>query len=360
MAVIRLRHLDARTPVGNLLSPRRLHSGAAVASINPNALIPMPQPQRSRRTHSSHALSRRDIIALGALAACGLGPAALLAAESAPTAKGLEQELAGLEEKWNGTFSLEVHRLDAPGHFALRPTDVRPTASTCKLFILCELFRQAEAGMIDLNTPLTWKPEHHRTGDGILRAMIPGQQLSAHNLAVLMITLSDNIATAVLADFVGAEKINRSLKTWSLADSNFYEGLPAGPRAQQMKQPVSSARDLCSLVTRIYRQEILTPKSCEEIIRIMRAQRCNDMLARYLPVGEDWGQAPTWIANKTGYGQCRVDVGIVKSAAVTLSLAMFFKPTAPPRHRAKSMSDYPPVLAMAHACEAVYRHFANA
>ncbi|MEY4938835.1 MAG: hypothetical protein RIQ93_570 [Verrucomicrobiota bacterium] len=320
----------------------------------------MTQPQQQDRIHSSEALSRREMIALGALAACGLGPASLFATEPAANLKELEKELAGLEEKWNGTFSLEVHRLDAPGHFALRSADVRPTASTCKLFILCELFRQAEAGMIDLKTPLTWKPEHHRTGDGILRAMVPGQEVSAHNLAVLMITLSDNIATAVLADFVGAENINRSLKSWNLADSNFYEGLPAGHRAQQMQQPVSSARDLCSLVTRIYRHEILTPKFCEEIIRIMRAQRCNDMLARYLPVGEDWGQASTWIANKTGYGQCRVEVGIVKSAAVTLSLGMFFKPKTLPRHRSKSMSDYPPVLAMAHACDAVYRHFANA
>lgn len=280
-------------------------------------------------------------------------------AQLGTSTKGLETELAGLEKQWDGTFSLEVHRLDAPGRFALRPDDVRPTASTCKLFILCELFRQADSGLIDLNTPLTWKPEHHRVGDGILRAMIPGQELSAHNLAVLMMALSDNIATAVLTDFVSAEKINHSLKTWNLTDSNFYEGLPAGPLAGQMKRPVSSARDLCSLMSRIYRQEILTPESCQEIIRIMRAQRCNDMLARYIPVGEDWGQAPAWIANKTGYGECRVEVGLVKDAAVTLALAMFFKPNAPLPQRFKSTSDYPPVLAMAHGCDAVYRHFTH-
>ncbi|MCE9607294.1 MAG: class A beta-lactamase-related serine hydrolase [Planctomycetia bacterium] len=300
------------------------------------------------------------MIGLGALTACGFAASELPADDTAVPKPGLEKELAQLEETWAGSFSIEAQRLDAPGHFALRPNTILPTASTCKLFVLCELFRQAEAGIVDLNAPLTWKPEHHRTGDGVLRAMIPGQELSAHNMAILMTVLSDNIATAVLVDLLGPDNIGRSMKTWKLDDSDFFEGLPAGSRAAQMKQPVSTAHDLCSLITRIYRKDILTAKSCEEIIRILRAQRCNDMLARYIPVGEDWGNAPTWIANKTGYGECRVEVGIVKSAVLTMSLSVFFKPHKSPPHRLKSMSDYPPVLAVAHACQAVYEHFATA
>ena len=307
----------------------------------------------------THPLSRRDLIGLGALTAAGMGLTDLPADQPAGDRKGLEHELARLEETWSGTFSVDARRLDAPGQFALRSDAVLPTASTCKLFVLCELFRQAEAGLIDLKAPLTWKPEHHRGGDGVLRAMIPGQNLSVHNMAILMIVLSDNIATAALVELVGPANINRSLKAWNLTGSNFYEGLPGGPDARQMKQPVSTAQDLCTLITRIYRQEVLTPPSCEEIIRILRAQRCNDMLPRYIPVGEDWGQAPNWIANKTGYGECRVEVGLVKTADLTLSLSMFFKPHQPPPHRLKSISDYPPVLAMAHACQAVYNHFAG-
>ena len=301
--------------------------------------------------------SRREMISLGALTACGLGLSNLWAADSAPAGGRLEQQLAALEETYQGAFSVEAHRLDRPGDFTLRPEQVLPTASTCKLFVLCELFRQADAGLIDLKRPVTWGPEHQRGGDGVLRAMLAGQELSIHNMAILMMVLSDNIATAVLVDLVGPANINRSLQAWKLADTIFYDGLPGGPRAQQMQQPVSSARDLCSLITRISRHQILTPASCDEIIRILRAQRCNDMLPRYIPVGEDWGQAQTWIANKTGYGECRVEVGLIKSEAATLALAMFFKPHKAPAHRLKSLADYPPVLAMAHACRAVYDHF---
>lgn len=316
--------------------------------------------------------SRREVLGLGALAACGLGANNYHATEicgaeptthpksSAEGKPNLADELARLERDYNGRFSIAAERPDDSGsvRFALRSDSVLPTASTCKLFILCELFRQAEAGTIDLNAPLTWRPDQHRGGDGVLRAMIPGQQLSVHNLAVLMIVLSDNIATAVLTELVGAANINRSLKTWKLGDSDFHDGLPGGSDAARMKQPVSSARDLCALMTRIQRRELLTPKSCDEIIRILRAQRVNDMLPRYIPVGEDWGEAKSWIANKTGYGECRVDVGLIHTETLTLALAIFFKPHKPPPHRMKSLSDYPPVVAVAHAAKAVYDHFA--
>jgi len=268
--------------------------------------------------------------------------------------KRLAGELTRLEEAYAGTFSLEVRRLDAEGSFVLREREALPTASVCKLFVLCELFRQAEAGDIDLNAPITWKPEFHRGGDGVLRSMVPGQELSVHNMAVLMIIISDNIATATLVDLVGAENVTQTMRTWGLSDTNIYQGLRGGPNAAEMEPPVSTAHDLCSLITRIYRQEVLSPDSCEEIIRILRAQRCNDMLPRYIPVGEDWGDAETWIANKTGYGACRVEVGIVKADEVTFSLAMFFKPHEAPENRLKCVADYPPVLGMAKACHAVY------
>jgi hypothetical protein len=149
------------------------------------------------------------------------------------------------------------------------------------------------------------------------------------------------------------------MQEWGLTDTHIFAGLPFGPRAAQMHQPVSTARDMCSLITRIYRRELLRPDTCYEIIRILRAQRCNDMLPRYIPVGEDWGNATTWIANKTGYGRCRVDVGMVKTDVVTFSLAVFFEPNARVPNTLKCLADYPPVLAMAYSCQAVHECVAD-
>ena len=305
----------------------------------------------------TESFSRRRLLQLGSLSACSFGLDSSQSAEPENTDKTLLQRIEELEKRFDGRFSIEARSLDGKIYFDLRNDVVQPTASTCKLFVLCELFRRADEGSIDLTAPITWKPEFHRGGDGVLRAMVPGQELSIHNMAVLMMIISDNIATATLFDLLGPKNVTRTIHKWGLADSNVFQGLFGSKDSQRIKQPVSTANDMCSLITRIYRHEVLTPKSCDEIIRILRAQRCNDMLPRYIPVGEDWGNAKTWIANKTGYGACRVEVGIVKAADAQFSIAMFFKPNKPVRNRLKCLADYPPVLAMAKACHAVYQSF---
>ncbi len=191
---------------------------------------PGVNPISSESNMLNNPCSRRELMGLGSLARIRPGVNRLLAADTIAKPAGLEQAITQLEQTWNGEFAIVARRLDAQHEFRRRADSMLPTASVCKLFVLCELFRQAEAGLIDLNAPVTWKPEHHRGGDGVLRAMVPGQSLSAHNMAVLMIVLSDNIATAVLVDLLGAANIERSLKTWELGDSHFYAGLPAGPR----------------------------------------------------------------------------------------------------------------------------------
>ncbi|MBM80857.1 MAG: hypothetical protein CMJ78_09710 [Planctomycetaceae bacterium] len=312
---------------------------------------------RDQQAAIGKPLSRRQALQLGSATACAIGLSSSQAVTADEERQSLKQRISELEKRFDGEFSIEVKRLDKPGYFELRKDVVRPTASTCKLFVLCELLRRAENGEIDLNSEITWKPEFHRGGDGVLRAMVPGQKLTIHNMAILMMMISDNIATATLVDLLGGENITRTIRSWGLESSNIHDGLPGGANYSKMKQPVSTASDMLSLITKIYRHEVLTPKSCDEIIRILRAQRCNDMLPRYIPVGEDWGSAKTWIANKTGYGACRVEVGIVKAQDVTFSLAMFFKPNGRVRLRTKCLADYPPVLAMAKACHAVYQRF---
>ena len=266
----------------------------------------------------------------------------------------LRDAISGIEAEHDGQFSISALDLGSGRCFELRAAARRETASAFKLCVLCELFRQAEAGMVDLDAPLAWEARHFRTGDGVLRAMQPGQALSVYNMAVLMIIISDNIATNVVLELVGAANVTRTMHEWGLTDTDIHDGLPAGPRAAEMTQPVSTARDLCGLIRRIRRHEVLTPARCDDIIRILRAQRCNDMLPRFLPVGEDWGEAPAWIANKTGYGRCRVEVGFVRADGRELALAVFFEPRTAPDWNRKCLADYPPVLAVAHACKAVW------
>jgi len=268
----------------------------------------------------------------------------------------LAERLRELEREYDGEFSVRSVHLESGAEFRLRDERVLPTASAFKLFVLCELLRQAGGGLVDLDQPITRRPELYRGGDGVLRAMTPDQELSVRNMAVLMMIVSDNIATATLVDLVGARSVTRTMQALGLKHTDIRDGLPP-PDATGASQPASSAHDLCELAARIYRHQILTPNACDEILRIMRANRCNDMLPRHIPVGEDWGEAEEWIASKPGYGACRVEVGIVRLKTFAFALGMFFKPREVVGSDFKCLADYPPVLAMARAAKAVYEHW---
>ena len=49
--------------------------------------------------------------------------------------------LRELEDQHDGIFSVRVVCLDRDQMFCLREREILPTASTFKLFVLCELFR---------------------------------------------------------------------------------------------------------------------------------------------------------------------------------------------------------------------------
>jgi len=178
-----------------------------------------------------------------------------------------------------------------------------------------------------------------------------GQAL--YNVAVLMMTVSDNIATQVILDRVGGDNVTSFMQAIGLKDTHVPPVWPAGDGDEE---PVSTAWDLCELAAMIYRRDILSPAARADIIRIMRFNRCRDMLPRYIPVGEDnTAEAEQWIAHKHGYGTCRVEVGIVRTSDVTFAVGLFFEPREQIAAPFKSLADYPPILATAEACRCVYR-----
>lgn len=266
----------------------------------------------------------------------------------------LSATFSDLERKWNGTYSVQVEVLTDGRSFSLREREKRPTASTGKLFILCELFRQAAEEELDLNQEGAWDDDHVRGGDGLLKAMRQGQTLSLYNLAVLMMTVSDNTATQVLLEQVTPEKVNAFLADNGLGDSWMPPVWPSGRQGERV-HPQSTAHDLCELAARLYREQILTPDACQQIIRIMRFNRDNDMMPRYIPFGEDHlASRERWTAHKQGYGPCRVEAGLIHEPERTIAVGISYEPNEPVGSVAKSLADYPPVLAVAEACKAIY------
>ena len=89
-------------------------------------------------------------------------------------------------------------------------------ASVFKIPILVELFHQAAEGKISLDERVEWTSPERYFGSGVLVTLAPGIRPTIHDLATLMIILSDNAATDTLGNRLGFPKITANLRTHGL------------------------------------------------------------------------------------------------------------------------------------------------
>jgi len=94
------------------------------------------------------------------------------------------------------------------------------TASTFKIPVLVELYRQVDQGIVDVNQRIALTDSFRAPGGGALKVLHDGLQLTFHDLAMLMIIISDNTATDVLYHLVGRDNLNNMLQQCGLTQTH--------------------------------------------------------------------------------------------------------------------------------------------
>ena len=86
--------------------------------------------------------------------------------------------------------------------------------------MLVELFRQSEAGKLDLDEVVVLKAEHIVPGSGVLQQLTPGSvRMTLQDVATLMVTVSDNTATNMIIERVGMENVTETMAELGLPDT---------------------------------------------------------------------------------------------------------------------------------------------
>ncbi len=286
-------------------------------------------------------------------AALALALAAAVMTFSGPTgaaARGvadeqLERALAHLVDAFPGRAGVAVRHVDSGVGAAIDADTPYPMASTYKVPILVEMMARVEAGDLTLDTEIELRPSDQHIGSGLLQDLwAPGLTLSLHNLATMMIILSDNSATDMIIDRLGAEAITARMRSLGYDSIRVdrttlelivdylgvpYEGLEEANRkeieavlaqfdfdssdAQSAAEEFyvdgldnASAGEMNDLLIRIARGEIVSPEGSETIIEILKkTQTGANRLRGLLPAG-------VVIAHKTGtIGRVVDDVGII-------------------------------------------------
>ena len=240
---------------------------------------------------------------------------------------GIEALSAAIEREaaqFPGDFGMFARNLATGESVGYRPDAVMPTASVIKICVLCELYRQAEAGEIDLLTRQEITADDSWGGSGVLKEFVPGLMPTLLDLARMMIVVSDNVATGMLVRRLGKERVNATMRAWGLSETELVWRMTEG--ASIRDYAVSTPRELATLLALIATDAVLTPESCAAIRDHLARQQYLDQIPRYLPynpyasyLGES---SPVTVANKTGfYTGVRADAAIVTAGATAFVIA---------------------------------------
>jgi beta-lactamase class A len=185
--------------------------------------------------------------------------------------------------------------------------DVIPSASTRKVAILMTILRGASEGRWDLNETIPTTEEYQEGNfiGAILDALSPGLELTLRDHLVMMITLSDNVSTAILADRIGLDAVNEFCRDVGMADTTHREGIPSndpGITRDPMAGNTTTANDQGLLLSKIVagsrdetaaRELGCTREQCGLALEIMGRQKYQKRLPALLPPHAN-------VAHKTG------------------------------------------------------------
>ena len=230
------------------------------------------------------------------MVAQGFSPA--LSAQS-PTAaelkSKLEKRLQDISGRLDGVAGYVILDLTSGDRISHLDRDTFPTASTIKLAIVYELFKQAEEEKIRLGETITLDRAKAVGGSGVLFEL-GTPTLSISDYAALMVTLSDNTATNVLIDRLGMENITRRMQGLGLPGTKLRRHMMDTAAARRGGENISTPDEIVRLLT------MLNEKP--DAVALLKKPK-ESRLRKGLPEGVETADKPGELDG------VRVDAGIV-------------------------------------------------
>ncbi len=229
----------------------------------------------------------------------------------------VERALDAIMAQAGGELALAAMNLATGEELARNDERSMPTASVFKLPLLVEVFRQSDAGDLDLDERVTLRAEDAVMGSGILRDFSPGLQPTLRDLAMMMVIVSDNSATNLLLDRVGGpQRVNATMRELGLGSIVVHRRIVFGAITTHGSLAEAAPRDLMRLVVMLAREELVSPEASRAMLAILRRQRYLEQAPRFVafrPYAGDFGRAqPIKVFNKTGFiNSLRADTGLI-------------------------------------------------
>ncbi len=217
----------------------------------------------------------------------------------------LHETIAAEDAKLSGVLGVAVLDLTDGRTLLWHADDVFPQASSIKIIVLTELYRQAQQGKLKLSDLYTVQQSDSVADSFIFNGLTPGvTRVTLRDLATMMIAVSDNSATNVLIDRVGMGNVNSMLTALGLKSTRLQRKMMDLNAAKQGRENISTPREMMTLLAHLNRGDILTGETKADFFKMLATPK-DSPIRRAVPEG-------TVSADKPGELEgVRTDSGVV-------------------------------------------------
>jgi beta-lactamase class A len=178
-------------------------------------------------------------------------------------------------------------------------------ASTMKVPVMIELFRQAHEGALSLQDPLPIKNTFRSIVDGSEYELSVaedsdrevyvaiGKTMTLRQLCDAMITVSSNLAANLLIEKLGVQRIRRTVAALGADGVEVLRGVEDDKAFRKGLNNTTTARALLVLLEKLAKGKAVNPEADAAMVAILKGQTFNDAIPAGLP-------AATPVAHKTG------------------------------------------------------------
>jgi beta-lactamase class A len=197
------------------------------------------------------------------------------------------------------------HDLTAGTEILINADESFHAASTMKVPVMMEIYRQAEAGKFSLDDSIPVKNDFLSIADGSHYSVSVeddsepslykkvGQTETIRELMRLMIIASSNLATNILIERVTAARVMDQMQEIGATRIRVLRGVEDGKAFERGMNNTTTARDLMIILRRIAERRAVSGKASDEMVKVMLGQRFNEGIPAGLP-------QTARVAHKTG------------------------------------------------------------
>ncbi len=222
----------------------------------------------------------------------------------------IEKLGAQIQEKFastSGDFAIAFRDLKDPSvALSLNADDVFHAASTMKVPVMIEIFKQAANGKLSLADEIEVKNEFKSIVDGSPYAMdidrdsgeglyeSIGSKRSVEQLVTDMIIYSSNLATNIVIALVDARNITKTMRDLGAKNIQVLRGVEDMKAFDKGLNNTTTANDLLRIFQALATGTLVSKEANEKMIRILLEQHDREVIPAHLP-------AEVRVAHKTGW-----------------------------------------------------------